>query len=257
MSAERRDIVLLAASSPRTNIVYNYLSAVYGPFPVILEKRQPRKQLLKRRMRRLGWHRALSQATFSALVSPAVARLSRPRIRAIVNAESLDTTPIPESQVHHVPSVNDAATMALLQNFRPAVVVVNGTRIIERSILEALSAYFFNIHMGITPRYRGAHGAYWARWEDNEVDCGVTVHRVDPGVDTGSIFAQARVAPEKGDTIITYPYLQMAAALPGVKAAVSAGLAGSCSTYEAVGASALWHNPTVGEYLRGLLRGIK
>src|SRR5438093_9923670 len=41
-------------------------------------------------------------------------------------------------------------------------VVVNGTRIISEAVLTASDAVFINMHAGITPKYRGVHGGYWA-----------------------------------------------------------------------------------------------
>ena len=40
--------------------------------------------------------------------------------------------------------------------------VVNGTRILSRRMLESIDAVFLNMHVGITPKYRGVHGGYWA-----------------------------------------------------------------------------------------------
>ena len=42
-----------------------------------------------------------------------------------------------------------------------------------------------NMHAGITLRYRGVHGGYWALAEQHPEWVGTTVHLVDPGIDTG------------------------------------------------------------------------
>ena len=74
-----------------------------------------------------------------------------------------------------------SGTVALLTSLRPVVVVVNGTRIIAARVLESAGCPVVNLHAGITPRYRGVHGGYWALAERHPEWVGTTVHLVDPG----------------------------------------------------------------------------
>src|SRR5690606_24425483 len=97
--------------------------------------------------------------------------------------------------VHWVPSVNATQCIDLVQKIEPDIVVVNGTRIISKKVLDAVPVSFINTHVGITPKYRGVHGAYWALACGDTDNCGVTVHLVDKGIDTGGILKQAVIAP--------------------------------------------------------------
>jgi phosphoribosylglycinamide formyltransferase-1 len=108
--------------------------------------------------------------------------------------------------------------------------------------------------MGITPRYRGVHGGYWALAEGNRDLCGVTVHRVDAGIDTGPIVEQIRVMPANEDNFVTYPYLQLAMALPMLQRAVETALRGELQCRPAGGQSQLYFHPSIGEYLWNRLR---
>lgn len=56
-----------------------------------------------------------------------------------------------------------------------------------------------NIHPSALPRYRGPAPLLWAL-RNGDPDIGVTVHRVDAGVDTGPILAQATGVPLAEDT---------------------------------------------------------
>ena len=100
------------------------------------------------------------------------------------------------------------------------MVVVSGTRIIAARVLNCVPAVFINMHAGITPLYRGVHGGYWALVERNVDACGVTVHEVDTGVDTGRILGQTRITPNGEDNFVTYGFLQQAAGLPLLKRAI-------------------------------------
>jgi hypothetical protein len=113
-----------------------------------------------------------------------------------------------------VVSVNAPDTIARLQELRPKVVLVVGTRIISRKVLSAVQAPFINYHDGITPKYRGIHGGYWASAQNDLVNFGATVHLVDPGIDTGEVLYQVRLRPSGEDNYATFSNLQLAAALP-------------------------------------------
>lgn len=49
-----------------------------------------------------------------------------------------------------------------------------------------------NVHSSLLPRHRGIHPVSWALVED-AAETGVTVHRVDAGVDTGDVLAQRAI----------------------------------------------------------------
>ncbi len=158
-----------------------------------------------------------------------------------------------------ISSVNDDRTIEILQSMAPKVVVVSQTAILSRRVLDCIPAIFLNIHTGITPQYRGLHGAYWALVNDDAENCGVTVHVVDAGVDTGPVIAQARISPSPADSYFTYHWLQLAAALPLLICAVQAALAGRLATIEPKRgvSSRQYYHPTLWGYLwTGLRRGV-
>lgn len=246
---------MLAAPGDSTNIVYHALR----PDRVIIEKPVSSWQLFRRRIKKLGWKTAIGQVAFRLLIVPWLAFSSRRRIDSIVDQHQLSLAPIPETEIIHANSVNDDATIRALADVKPDVVLVNGTRIIAERVLKSSKATFLNTHAGITPLYRGVHGGYWALAGGDLENCGVTVHVVDPGIDTGSIVAQARIQPTPQDNFATYPYLQLAAAVPLLKKAVAAAADGSLELQSAPpGKSKLWTHPTIAEYLRArIASGVK
>ena len=106
-------------------------------------------------------------------------------------------------------SLNSQDAVDLIKTFNPACIVVAGTRILSREFLQNFRCPILNIHAGITPLYRGVHGAYWALAEKRPELCGVTVHRVDAGIDTGEVLAQETFKPGPEDNFATYPWIQL------------------------------------------------
>ncbi len=249
-------VLLLGVDGESTCIVYNRLAAEFGPLPAIIEPPLARARLLRIRLRKLGLVAVASQLAFLIGVRPLIARQGRGRIARIKAANRMDASPIPAQYISRVPSVNAPETIALIAKFDPKVIVVNGTRIISRNVLADARAPFINTHAGITPKYRGAHGGYWALYNNDPERCGVTVHLVDAGIDTGAIVDQAPIKPTREDSFVTYPYLQLAAALPLLVKAVQGALAGALPSRPATGESAVWYHPGLLQYLAGRLRGV-
>lgn len=61
------------------------------------------------------------------------------------------------------------------------------------------STNLFNIHFSLLPEYKGAHTAIWPILEGKDYS-GVTLHRIDPGIDTGEIIYQERFHVALEDT---------------------------------------------------------
>jgi hypothetical protein len=244
-------VVLLAGPGESTDIVANFLAALVPDLVVVVEEPPSRWRMTRRRARRVGWHVAVGQVLFVALVLPVLRRQGAGRRAAIRRAAGVDASP--RTVDYRVPSVNDPQVVALLTSLRPALVIVNGTRIIATGVLDAAGCPFINIHAGITPRYRGVHGGYWALAEGHPEWVGTTVHLVDPGIDTGGILAQTVFEVTGEDSFATYPHLHLVHGLPLLGAQVDRALAGSTLAPLAESlapGSGLYYHPTLWGYLR-------
>lgn len=64
-----------------------------------------------------------------------------------------------------------------------------------------------NIHMGVSPYYRGSACNFWAAYDGNPDYVGATIHMLSKGLDSGDMLYHALPEPQKIDTI----FLGMAA----------------------------------------------
>jgi len=244
-------LVLLAGPGDSSDIVANYLVRRFPDLVVVMEEAQSRSSLARRRAKRLGWVTVVGQTLFVVLALPFLRRRGRSRRTAILNEAGLDAAPHPPTR--RVTSVNADETVAILQALHPSVVVVNGTRIIARSVLRSVDCPFINIHAGITPQYRGVHGGYWALAEGHPELVGTTVHLVDPGIDTGTVLARDYFEVSRRDSIATYPYLHLVAALPSLEAEIDRVRRGlppePADDMSAESRSRLFTHPTLWGYL--------
>lgn len=259
MSAKNDRIAMLARGGRSTSIVYNALASEFPVERVILEEPISKRVFLQRRAKKLGVFKVFGQVLFQALAVPVLESQSAGRLREIEAEYGLDATPPPAEKTAHVSSANADETIELLCQIDPAVVVVNGTRILSERVLTCVPATFVNMHAGITPAYRGVHGAYWALVRGDRERCGVTVHVVDTGIDTGSILRQGLVEPGPKDNFATYSLLQVGVGTSLLRESVREILADRAQPQpHPPGDSALWSHPTLLEYLRHrIVRGVR
>ncbi len=253
----RIKILMLAGNCESTRFMYNGIKDHFQIDKVIIEEPVSKKTLLKRRAKKSGIIKVLGQLAFMAY-NIGLKKASRKRIDEIKRSNNLDNTEIDQKIISNVSSINSPETVALLKEYRPDVVIVNGTRIISKEIIEAIDTLFINSHVGITPKYRGAHGGYWALTENDPQHCGVTVHLIDTGIDTGGVLFQDTIEVTDSDTFNTYPYLQIAASIPLMRQAIP-DVANKVHTIKTVNlVSKLWSHPTLVEYLKHrIAKGVK
>lgn len=91
--------------------------------------------------------------------------------------------------VYMVPAI-DAATLAATG--AELLVVVYYDAILPADVLAVPRLGCVNLHLGLAEEYRGAYPQTWAII-DGKTKAGVTLHYMDPGIDSGPIIAQRRV----------------------------------------------------------------
>jgi len=76
---------------------------------------------------------------------------------------------------------------------------VNYLFIIEKELIEYPKLFSLNIHGSLLPKYRGRTPHVWAII-NGETKVGVTVHKIDTGVDTGDILLQKEIELDEENT---------------------------------------------------------
>jgi methionyl-tRNA formyltransferase len=94
----------------------------------------------------------------------------------------------------------DPGVLEALQTFRPDLIAVAAYgQILPRSILELPRYGCLNVHTSLLPAHRGAAPIQWSLYHGESVT-GVTIMKMDAGMDTGAILTQWQVPIEPGDT---------------------------------------------------------
>jgi len=248
---QQKKIIFLAADCESSRWVYNALQEIVPIEAVILEQSISKKELIKRRIKKTGFVQVMGQVAFTALVVPFLKIRSKGRKAALIKKYNLKSNAFSNSKTTRVGSVNDESCLHAIQSLNPDIIIVNGTRIISKKILQSTSAVFINMHVGITPQYRGSHGGYWAIHNHDVENFGTTIHLIDAGVDTGAVIRQAFIKPDKQDNFTTYPVLQTAIGIEALKESLPTIIDG---TYQAVNHTEkgkMYYQPTIWQYFFG------
>ena len=95
-------------------------------------------------------------------------------------------------QVRYVEDLHSPAVIREIQATAPDVGAVYGGPILRPELFEVPSRGTLGIHHGRLPAYRGKKTTFWEIWEGEE-RAGVTIQRINAGVDTGTIVSTGTV----------------------------------------------------------------
>jgi methionyl-tRNA formyltransferase len=146
------------------------------------------RRAARREIRRVGWLKFLDVLAFRAYARlrlagadeawkrQAVARL-RERYPAMVSVPRLV-----------VSSPNSDEARAFIARLQPDLAIARCKVILKREIFEVPRVGTFVMHPGICPEYRNAHGCFWALVNRDLDRVGMTLLKVDAGIDTGPVY---------------------------------------------------------------------
>lgn len=190
-------VMILCGRSPRHLYVANRLCAAAMPVAIVQETGaawtahkvlnllKPANAARKawRWLRDRGRYAGGGEARF--FFGANVPRLARPDLRV------------------EVPHINHADVVALAERLKPDVIAVFGTSLILGPLLQQGRLGIFNLHGGLSPRYRGADCTFWALYNGEPEQVGCTLHRIDAGIDTGALIAHVCPEVREGDDELT------------------------------------------------------
>ena len=161
-----------------------------------------------------------------------------------------DLTAVPRIVVS---SPNSEEARAFIAGLRPDLAIARCKVILTREVFELPRVGTFVLHPGICPEYRNAHGCFWALVNRDLGRVGMTLLRVDAGVDTGPIYFQGRCdideVRESHVVIQHRAVVEHLDAIGGVLLALCRGERVEPITTDGR-RSAVWGQPRLSDYLR-------
>ncbi len=132
------------------------------------------------RLRHLAAREASEHDFFAALVGLAPDR-SNPHF-------------LPKGEINDPHHANDIAAL------EPDLLAAYGCSLIREPLLSRFEGRFLNVHLGLSPYYRGSGTNFWPLVQGRPEFVGATFMYIDAGIDTGAIIHQIRATVLPDDT---------------------------------------------------------
>jgi len=119
--------------------------------------------------------------------------------KAKFRREMIRVANVPANRIFDGSRVNNAKTIERLKALKPDIgISAFFGYILKSSLIEVFPKGCFNVHPAYLPFNRGANPNVWSIIDNTPA--GVTIHKIDEGVDTGHIVSQKRIALGINDT---------------------------------------------------------
>ena len=219
---------------------------------VIREPPRRLRRRIAREVRRVGWWRFLDVLAFRAYYALVHRRGDREwtgrELHRLRTSWPKHATP-PELIA---PSPNGRDVEQFINERRPDLVIARCKSLIEERIFTIPRLGTLVMHPGICPEYRNAHGCFWALANGDWANVGMTLLRIDRGVDTGPVLGYFRM---NGDpTQESHTVVENRVVLDNLDAIRDRLLdveAGRATTIDTRGrSSAAWGQPWLSAHLR-------
>jgi folate-dependent phosphoribosylglycinamide formyltransferase PurN len=221
---------------------------------VITDTPGRRWAVARRELRCSGWLRLVDVLAFRLFVQLWLRRgdeaWKQDELMRLTRRYPADLSGVPRLSVTNP---NDEAVSEFLKRTAPDLLIARCKFILRPHVFEVPRVGAFALHPGVCPEYRNAHGCFWALVNRDLERVGMTLLKIDKGVDTGAIYLQAGCRfDERRDshTIIQYRAVtENLDAIGRVLTAICEG--GEVAPIPTTGRrSAVWGQPRLTSYLR-------
>jgi hypothetical protein len=103
-----------------------------------------------------------------------------------------------DTRILHTRSPNTPEAEKFIRELAPDVTIARCKTLLKASVFSLATKGTFVMHPGICPEYRNAHGCFWALAQNDVENVGMTLLKIDKGVDTGPVYGYFRL-PDAGN----------------------------------------------------------
>jgi hypothetical protein len=160
---------------------------------VLRETSAQKWRRIRRELNRVGLCRFLDVLAFRLYYAAFIARADRDWEQQRLAELDRRYPEIPElTPILFSSSPNTPQAREFIRNAAPDLMLARCKFILKEEVFTIPKNGTMVMHPGICPEYRNAHGCFWASANDDLKRVGMTLLRIDRGVDTGPIFGHYR-----------------------------------------------------------------
>lgn len=98
-------------------------------------------------------------------------------------------------------NINSKRTVEFIKRFQPDIFLIFGCGLLKDPVISVLPKHAINLHLGLSPRYRGSAGLFWPFYFLEPNHTGATFHYIVSEPDAGDVIHQVIPKLEKPDKI--------------------------------------------------------
>ncbi len=158
----------------------------------------------------------------------------------------------PSIPILRTPSPNTPETEQFIAACRPHVMIALCKVILKPNIFSQPTHGTYVFHPGVCPEYRNAHGCFWALVNRDTERVGMTLLRIDEGVDTGPVYGYFSYAfDEQRESHVVIQHRVVLENLDPLMRRLKAVYHGEAHPLDTAGrVSAMWGQPQLTKHLR-------
>jgi hypothetical protein len=229
--------------------------STYTGTVVIREPASRKRRRIRREIERVGLWRFLDVLAFRVHYRLARAHTDQAWERRALERLRASFPERPQAPDIDVDSPNSGRAERFIRDCRPDLVIARCKTLIKEQVFSIPRLGTFVMHPGICPEYRNAHGCFWARATGDDGNIGMTVLRIDRGVDTGPVFGYFRIVPDPRESHVITQHRVVLDRLDAIRDLLTRIEDGTATPLETGGRrSAAWGQPWLTAHLKMRLR---
>jgi methionyl-tRNA formyltransferase len=194
-------LVLITSDEPEHHYVANRILREFDLVAIIVDRGRPQTKAERIRQLRKRYGPGQLFSRFLLRLTAKVCRDATRRHHDLLEifGNGADGFARPDL-VRYVDGINTDAGRAVVKETAADLLVVYGTGIIGKRVLDMAGQVALNLHTGMSPDYRGSDAVFWPIYNGDFHLVGATVHECTSRVDGGEIYerAPARIQPDDG-----------------------------------------------------------
>lgn len=155
---------------------------------VLRERPDALKRRIKKEIERSGRLRMLDIFVFRLYYRVFLAKQYDTWLRRTLGELQRRYGDVPQVATVYSHTPNSPEVEKFVRELQPDIMIARCKFILKEQVFRIPTVGTFVMHPGICPEYRNAHGCFWALARRDTGKVGVTLLKVDKGVDTGPVY---------------------------------------------------------------------
>jgi hypothetical protein len=218
----------------------------------LTETPQRMRKRVRREIDRVGYFRFMDVLAFRLYYKIRLARSDKEWVQQKVQDLCAQYPPVGDATpVLATSTPNNKESEAFVHAQQPDIILARCKTILAERIFGLARIGTFVMHPGICPDYRNSHGCFWALASRDLDNVGMTLLKVDRGIDTGPVYEYFRGPyDESSESHIVVQHRTVFDNLPRIRSALESIAAGKSTPIDTRGRpSAEWGQPWLSKYI--------